>query len=95
MNMEQLNREEQYLVLENRNIVYKVIKKFGVTQNSPDYEDLVSIGILGLIKASMSYKEGKATFSTYAFSCIHNEIANFYKKAQKYANDIYIEYLKK
>lgn len=62
------------LIEHNMKLVFSsVIKKFSLT--SHDMEDLVSIGVIGLIKAVDTYNyEKNASFGTYATRCIDNEI---------------------
>lgn len=86
-----LNSEKEHLVLDNQKLVHYLVRNFGVTPNSSDYEDIVSIGTIGLVKAAITFDTAKnITFATYASRCINNEIFKHYKKANKYANDISI-----
>lgn len=88
---EKLSNDKHYLVLNNRGLIHYLVKKLGVSFTSPDYEDLVSIGTIGLIKAANSFDTSKnIAFATYASRCINNEIFMYYRKANKYANDISI-----
>ena len=87
-----LSSEKEHLVLDNQRLVHFLVKKLGVTPNSPDYEDIVSIGTIGLVKAAITFDTSKnITFATYASRCINNEIFRHYRKANKYANDISID----
>ncbi len=89
----ELSSEKQYLILDNQKLVHYLInKKFGVTQNSSEYEDLVSIGTIGLVKAAITFDTSKnIIFAAYALRCINNEILQHYRKANKYANYISID----
>lgn len=82
--------KKQQMVLKNQKLVYYLVHKLGITPNHVDYEDVVSIGTIGLIKAVNTFDESKKnTFATYASRCIRNEIlCNYFRKANKYANDI-------
>lgn len=65
-----------------RLVIYEVMKKFRNT--NCEAEDLVSVGILGLIKAVDNYKNDKNTkLTTYATRCIDNEILMYLIKAKK------------
>lgn len=91
MNMK-LIREKEHLVLENQGLVYYEVKKLGVTPNSSEYEDIISIGTLGLVKAAITFESLRnIMFATYASKCILNEIFQYYRKSNKYANDIPID----
>ncbi len=86
-----LSSEKKRIVLNNQKLVYHLVKKLGITPNSSDYEDIISIGTIGLIKATISFDPShKNTFSTYAAKCIKNEIFQHYRKTNKYAYDISI-----
>lgn len=87
-----LSSEKEYLVLDNQKLVHYLVKKLGVTPISSEYEDIVSIGTIGLVKAAITFDSSKKiTFATYASKCINNEIFMHYRKANKYANDISID----
>ena len=83
-----LSLEEQHeLVLKNQKFVYFLVNKLAIDPS--DYDDVVSIGKIGLIKAAATFDETqKIQFSTYASRCINNEIFMHYRKASKYVNDI-------
>ena len=83
-----LSLEEQHeLVLKNQKLVYFLVNKLAIDPS--DYDDVVSIGKIGLIKAAATFDETqKIQFSTYASTCINNEIFMHYRKASKYVNDI-------
>ena len=84
--------EKQYLVLDNQKLVYYLVNKLGVTPNSSEYEDIVSIGTIGLIKAAITFDKSKGiAFATYASRCINNEIFMHYRKSNKYAKEISID----
>ena len=91
--LRKLTEEEKRETEENIGLVhYIVINNFHIHQNSPDYEDIVSIGKMGLIKAVLTFKkETKIKFSTYAARCIKNEIGMEYRKRNKYSTDMHIQ----
>lgn len=63
----------QVLIERNLRLVAHIIKKFDGT--GEEFDDLVSIGTIGLIKAINTYNPGKAArLATYASRCIENEI---------------------
>ena len=70
--------EENMLVEKNIGLVYMVAKKF--TGRGIDFEDIVQIGSVGLIKASKKFNSEIGTkFSTYAVSLIIGEIKRFFR----------------
>lgn len=69
-----LTLEQQKLVTENHNLIYKVLND--LKANLDDYYDIAAIG---LCKAGKKYKEGKSSFSTYAYSVMKNEIVDKFR----------------
>lgn len=69
-----------------RFVISQVIRKFG---NTPyDKNELVSVGIIGLIKSVDTFDISKNfQFSTYAVRCIDNEILVYMRKGKKYIYD--------
>ena len=64
---------EAALVEENLGLVRKVARRF--LDRGTEYEDLVQIGTIGMIKAIRSFSEERGTvFSTYAVPLIIGEI---------------------
>ena len=77
-----LTSDREYLVLENQRLVHFVIRK--MNPKAWEYEDLVSIGTLGLIQAAIIYDELKCkNFLPLAIKCIKNEILKYYAKSRK------------
>lgn len=64
---------EAKLTEESYKLVLKMANKFAHGNTSLQYEELVSVGTEGLIKAINNYKEDSdAEFSTFANACIRN-----------------------
>ena len=60
------------LILDNLNLIYFVLKQLGLYEQRDNYYDL---GLIGLVRAANEYDETKGyTFTTYAATCIRNEI---------------------
>lgn len=79
-----MRKEQEELVLENLGLVKHCAKKFE-ENNLIQYEDMISIGTIGLIKASETFVEGKgASFATYSCTCIENEIRMALRKERKH-----------
>lgn len=81
------NKEAKKTIIEHniRLVLFIVKERF----NTVDYDkrDLVSIGNIGLIKATNTFDITKnIEFTTYATKCITNEILMFLKKLNKYQN---------
>lgn len=71
------------LVERNLRLVAHIIKKFD--GEGEDFDDLVSIGTIGLIKAIRTYNPEKSTrLATYASKCIENEILMYFRSRKKH-----------
>ena len=77
------------LIEHNLRLVAHIVKKYDV--KGADNDDLISIGTIGLIKGVDSYKSGhNVKITTYCARCIDNEILMYFRKNNKYNNDISI-----
>lgn len=71
-----------------RLVAYIVNKHYG---DSKEQEDLVSIGTIGLIKAAETFNPEKAiSFSTYASTCIQNQIKMYFRKTKRQSSEVYM-----
>ena len=79
-----LPEERYYLVLDNTGLIGKIISnKFKAYSHI--WDDLFSVGKIGLTKAAITFNLEKGIkFSTYAGICITNEIGMFLRKHGKY-----------
>lgn len=68
---------KQELIENNMNLVYFVIHKYYPTFSND--EDLKQVGMLGLCKAADIWDSKLSKFSTYAVTCIINEIRNEFR----------------
>lgn len=75
------------LILHNLRLVGHIAKKYESKDDS--YDDLISIGTIGLIKAIDTYScEKKVKLATYASKCIENEILMVLRSNKKYAKNV-------
>ena len=75
------------LIEHNLRLVAHISKKYYATV--PDVDDLISIGTIGLIKAVDTLRPEKCSkFSSYAATCIQNEILMYLRSGKKSALDI-------
>ncbi|MGE5474124.1 MAG: sigma-70 family RNA polymerase sigma factor [Ignavibacteriales bacterium] len=78
------------LVEKNMRLVLHIAKFF--TKFSNEYEDMVSQGFIGLIKAAKTYDPHKEIkFATYASRCIENEILMYLRSIKKNSGVLSIE----
>ncbi len=82
------NSEAQKVLIErNLRLVAHIAKRFDNTREDP--EDLISIGVIGLIKAIKTYNwEKKTRLATYAARCIENEILMHLRATKKNRHEI-------
>lgn len=78
---------QKKLIEHNMRLVAHIAKKFD--KSGEENEDLISIGMIGLIKAIKSYSSTKgAKLATYAARCIENEILMYFRSKKKTRNDV-------
>ena len=77
----------QKLILHNLRLVSHIVRKYYSTSKSQD--DLVSVGVIGLVKAVDSFKTSNgARFATYAARCIQNEILMHFRAQKKLTSEV-------
>lgn len=77
----------QKLILHNLRLVSHIVRKY--YSSAPDTEDLVSIGIIGLVKAVDTFKiESGTRFATYGARCVQNEILMHFRAEKKHSGEV-------
>ncbi len=61
-----------------KNVANKIYRK--LPEGVLEFDELVNVGVIGLIKAIENYDKNKARFSTYAYIKIRGEILDFLRK---------------
>ena len=80
----------ELLITHNLRLVSHIARKYTIPGYGPD--DLISIGVIGLIKAVSSFKpESGAALGTYAARCIENEILMTLRASRKYQGDVSLQ----
>ena len=80
----------QSLITHNLRLVSHIARKYTIPGYGQD--DLISIGVIGLIKAVNSYKPASGTaLGTYAARCIENEILMTLRASRKYKGDVSLQ----
>lgn len=87
------NKARQIIIKHNiKLVIYIVLRVFGDTLY--DSNELVSVGLIGLIKSVDTFDiSKKVPFATYATKCIKNEILMFIRKEKKYQKNSSIDKL--
>ncbi|WP_457626357.1 sigma-70 family RNA polymerase sigma factor [Persephonella sp.] len=72
-------KEREKLILDNLSLVKKVASKiyYRLPKGDIEFDDLVNVGVIGLMKAIEKYDRDKAKFSTYAYIKIRGEILDY------------------
>ena len=82
-------RARDKIIEHNLRLVSHIVRKYYSSGESQD--ELISIGSIGLIKATDSFRcEFGTRFATYAARCIQNEILMFFRSQKKHENDVSI-----
>jgi len=80
----------QMLVEHNMRLIVHIARKYKVPGCT--FDDLISIGAIGLIKAVRSYDMNTGTsLSTYAARCIENEILMSLRQSRKQQSDVSLD----
>ena len=75
------------LIERNMRLVAHVVKKYQGTDY--DTDDLLSVGIIGLIKAVNTFKMDKGSrLATYAAKCVENEILMLLRASKKLSREV-------
>jgi RNA polymerase sporulation-specific sigma factor len=75
------------LIEHNLRLVAHIAKKYQAPEH--DMEDLISIGIIGLIKAVMTFdSEKNSKLATYAARCIENELLMMLRSRKKHSREV-------
>ena len=75
------------LIEHNLRLVAHIAKKYQAPEH--DTDDLISIGIIGLIKAVMTFDSGKNNkLATYAARCIENEMLMMLRSRKKLTREV-------
>ena len=77
----------QELILHNLRLVSHIVRKYYASSKNQD--DLVSVGVIGLVKAVDSFNSSnRARFATYAAKCIQNEILMHFRSQKKLSAEV-------
>lgn len=87
-----MNGQTEQLILNNQGLVYDCLRQLGITRRFSEYEDMVSTGEIGLIKAAYSFDDSKSNkFAALAIPYIRDEIRQYFRERKKYAKELYLD----
>ena len=76
-----LTKEQEELVTKNIALAYYLFKKlYNDDFKNSHGDDLISEGLMGLVKAAKTYDPTKCKFATYATRCIQNQFFMYIRK---------------
>ena len=78
--MKVLTQEENTIVVNNIKMVETIATWLKNKEKYTNYDDLVSAGYEGLIRAVQTYNASKGKFATYAWTCIANAMRDDVRK---------------
>lgn len=79
--------EQNELIEKNLPLVYYCVNKFYPTYKFD--EDVISCGNIGLVNAARTFNiSSNIKFSTYAVTCIKNEISTYFRRESKYKYEL-------
>ena len=73
---------EEQLILTHYGLVVSQALKF-IGNDKQLLEDYIQVGLIGLLKAIRKYDKNRSRFSTFATTCIKNELINFVNRSIK------------
>ncbi len=76
---------------ENLDIIIYLIAEFNNTTDTHDFEDLLQVGFLGMLKAINNFDEDKGNLRDYIFCSVRNSLIKFLKKELQWKENIKLE----
>jgi len=81
-----LSKDE--IVKENYGLLVSTARRF-YPKTQDELEEYIQVGSIGMLKAIDTYDSSKSKFTTYACSCVFNEIYNYLRKLNKHKNNVH------
>ncbi len=85
-----MTEAQQPLVTDNMRLVYYLANKLGETGFvKNNFEDLISEGMVGLVKAAKAFDPSKGVkFATFASRCVTNEMLMYIRRNKKHEENV-------
>jgi len=74
-----LNKEED-VIEENKGMAIDLVNRFYNKSPMYDFEDLLQVALMSMVKAHRAYETDKSLFSTFATVCMRNDLIKFINK---------------
>ena len=81
--------EKEALITDNMKLVYYLVSRY-----YPRYiqnEDVIQEGMLGLVQAAAEWDETRSKFSTYASTCILNQIRYYFRREKNQVDTVSLD----
>lgn len=69
-----LTIDQSKLVTENHNLIYGILKEYGLLHKEDDISDWYGIAAEGLVSAATTYNKEVSNFSTHAYKVMGNRL---------------------
>ena len=76
---------------DNIDIIIYLITEFNNTTDTYDFEDLLQVGFLGMLKAINKFDENKGELRDYIFFSVRNSLIKFLKKELQWKENVKLE----
>lgn len=76
---------------DNIDIIIYLITEFNNTTDTYDFEDLLQVGFLGMLKAINKFDENKGELRDYIFCSVRNSLIKFLKKELQWKENVKLE----
>ena len=76
---------------DNIDIIIYLITEFNNTTDTYDFEDLLQVGFLGMLKAINKFDESKGELRDYIFCSVRNSLIKFLRKELQWKENIKLE----
>jgi len=74
---------ENEFITENYGLAISLARKFYSHGHNYDFEDIIQVALMSMLKAHRKHDPSRSVFSTFATFCIRNDLIKFIKKQNK------------
>ena len=79
----QMKNTENDFINENYGLAISLARKFYSHGHNYDFEDIIQVALMSMLKAHRKHDPSRSVFSTFATFCIRNDLIKFIKKQNK------------
>lgn len=78
-----MEKKEEEIIEENKGMVIDLVSRFYKKSPMYEFEDLLQVALIAMVKAHRAYETDKSLFSTFATVCMRNDLIKFINKNKK------------